>query len=321
MGDVLAERRVRSKERLDDVRARVPDWHSLAGGCVYVTGSFARGEASQFSDLDLFIVSAYEAPRLSELDAICLEADLIRATRDLGFPPFSGDGEYLQVHRVKTLVDSLGSSSDDSSNAFTARMLLLLESKALLGEDTYRDAIDRVIAKYWRDFADHSTAFMPAFLANDILRLWRTFCVNYEARTQSEPDEKKAKRKLKNYKLKHSRLLTCYSALAYLLHVFVEEGTVHPNAVTDMVRLSPTERIESVASESSAARVPADLVLATYEEFLANSAASEDDLIEAFLDRAKANELMKGATKLGEAMFGLLAAVGVGNPFYRLLVV
>ena len=37
--------------------------------------------------------------------------------------------------------------------------------------------------------------FMPAFLANDILRLWRTFCVNYEARTQTEPAEKKAKRK------------------------------------------------------------------------------------------------------------------------------
>lgn len=321
MADVLADRRAGSGNRLDAVRARVPQWLDLEGGCVYVTGSFARGEASEFSDLDLFIVSAHEAPRLSELDAICLKADLIRATKELGFPPFSGDGVYLQMHRVSELVESLGSSTDDASNTFTARMLLLLESRALLGEDVYRDAIERVITKYWRDFADHSEAFMPAFLANDILRLWRTFCVNYEARTQSEPEEKKVKRKIKNYKLKHSRLLTCYSALAYLLHVYVKDGTVHPRSVTEMVRLSPTERIESVGSESTAARASADAVLATYEDFLSNSAASEDALIEIFRDRARARELMKGATKLGEGMFDLLAAVGNGNPFYRLLVV
>jgi hypothetical protein len=62
-----------------------------------------------------------------------------------------------------------------------------------------------VVEAYWRDFLDHRQAFVPTFLTNDILRLWRTFCVNYEARTQTEPARKKAKRKLKNYKLKHRR--------------------------------------------------------------------------------------------------------------------
>ena len=67
---------------------------------------------------------------------------------------------------------------------------------------------------------------MPAFLSNDILRLWRTLCVNYEARTKTTPEQEKAKRELTNYKLKHSRLLTCYSGILYLLAIFKARGTV-----------------------------------------------------------------------------------------------
>lgn len=64
------------------------------------------------------------------------------------------------------------------------------------------------------------------FHANDILRPWRTFCVNYEARTSTDPPRQMAKRRLKNYKLKHSRLLTCYSGLLYLLAMYSSKETV-----------------------------------------------------------------------------------------------
>jgi len=104
--------------------------------------------------------------------------------------------------------------------------------------------ISDVISAYWKDYPGRKGEFLPAFLANDILRMWRTFCVNYEARTNSIPAAKKAKRKLKNYKLKHSRLLTCYSALLYLLAVFVEKETVSPEDAKQMVSYTPTERIE-----------------------------------------------------------------------------
>jgi hypothetical protein len=55
-----------------------------------------------------------------------------------------------------------------------------------------------------------------------------SLCVTYEAGTKREPDEKKAKGKIKNYKLKHSRLLTCYSGLLYLLAVHNHRNTVFP---------------------------------------------------------------------------------------------
>ena len=136
------------------------------------------------------------------------------------------------------------------NNTFTARLLLLLESKPLLGKAAYDVVISDVIAAYWKDYPDYKNDFQPVFLANDILRMWRTFCVNYEARTQSVPPEKKAKRKLKNYKLKHSRVLTCYSALLFLLAVFVEKETVTPEDVQEMVAHTPTERLELLLKSS-----------------------------------------------------------------------
>lgn len=125
---------------------------------------------------------------------------MIDVTKKHGIPEFDGDGKYLVHYSVDQLVSTLGTPNDDASNTFTARLLLLLESTAVLGEKTYSDAIDDVIASYWGDYEKHKNNFVPAFLTNDILRLWRTFCVNYEARTDREPEEKRIKRKVKNYK-------------------------------------------------------------------------------------------------------------------------
>lgn len=331
MGELLERRRRETRTRLELLRKELDDADSIAAGraCVYATGSFARGEASGHSDLDLFIVGlgTVEERQLRKLDETCLKAALIGVTRKFGIPDFSGDGEYLRHYTVDELVGSLGSAQDDATNTFTARLLLMLESHPLLGEETYDIAIDAVLSAYWRDYADHDQSFMPAFLANDVLRIWRTFCVNYEARTTTEPAEKKAKRKLKNYKLKHSRLLTCYSALAELLAVFKQEGTVSPAAAKAMIRRSPTERLEWLKSYpgSTVAGACADALLAKYEQFLTETDASEQELVERFLDPETGRRLFAEAYAFGDQMFALLEAIGrdghEASRFYRLLLV
>lgn len=191
MGEILENRRKTTNERITLFKQKLPNSARLAEGkaCVYATGSFARGEAGLHSDLDLFIVGKVEMadgkvvagkrnePKrlLGRLDEICIKAELIELTKQMNIPPFSGDGEYLKHYSVEELTKSLGSPEDDAANTFTARLLLLLESIPLVGDEVYSEAIDDVIAEYWGDFADHSKNFMPAFLANDILRLWRTF--------------------------------------------------------------------------------------------------------------------------------------------------
>lgn len=260
---------------------------------------------------------------LKRLDEICIKADLIEVTRTLKIPEFSGDGQYLNHHTVQDLTETLGTEQDDATNTFRARLLLLLESRPLLEAKVYADVTEDVVAAYWRDYDDHKDDFIPAFLANDILRLWRTFCVNYEARTKRQPDLQKAKGKLKNYKLKHSRLLTCYSALLYLLAVYRDQHTVTPGDAVAMIRRTPTERLEWLLAETKLSRAHSKIadLLGQYEYFLETTNVPENDLVDHFLDKEKSRLYMASAYTFGDTLFDVLASIGEGSRFHRLLVV
>lgn len=323
-------RRDHSRKRLEELKKQLLPAQQYAKGkaCLYVTGSYGRGEASAHSDLDLFIVGKAlpvepSASQLSPLDEICFKAHLIESSRSLRFPEFTDNGRYLTQFTDQSFVKTLGTPEDDVTNIFTARLLLLLESQPLVEAEVYQEIIERVIAKYWRDFTDHGSEFLPTFLANDILRLWRTFCVNYEARTEDQPDGKKAKRKLKNYKLKHSRLLTCYSALIYLLALVRLNDTVTPQDAIQMVRLSPLHRLEWLRTQSAFAGAHAqiDQLFAQYESFLATTDQPESEMISLFLDKGKSRELFVGAVEFGQCVYNLLMAIGQGHRFLRMLIV
>jgi predicted nucleotidyltransferase len=327
VGELLNRRRIETTNRIKQIRETLADAEKLCGltACVYSTGSFSRGEASSHSDLDLFIVSrsSDDRPGLRRLDEILIKADLIETTRKLKIPDFSGDGEYLTHYTVAQLTGTLGKPEDDVSNTFTARLLLLLESLPLLGNTAYQDIIEDVITAYWRDYEDHKTDFMPAFLANDILRMWRTFCVNYEARTQNTPPERRAARRLMNYKLKHSRLLTCYSALLYLLVVYVKNGTVSPTDAKHMISLTPTQRLEwlSVLPHLNSTRPVIEKLITFYEQFLQLTDASKNDLVALFGDKERSKQYLESAYTFGDLVFEILQSIGQNNRFYRLLVV
>ena len=333
MGE-LAERRIKTAARIKALLGQLQTAEQLAKGkaSVYVTGSFGRCEASPHSDLDLFIVGKKDgAPKqdgkegslLNRLDEICIKADLIDASRKFGFPEFSKDGLYLTHYSVHEFTKTLGTPEDDVTNTFTARLLLLLESSPLLGTQVYAEVIKEVIDAYWRDYEDHKEDFIPAFLANDILRLWRTLCVNYEARTERVPEDEKAKGKLKNYKLKHSRLLTCYSALLYLLAIYGSQKTVQPADAVTMIGLTPTARLEWLLSRGDLAHAHGAIgqLLAQYERFLETTNADEKELVKKFMDKETSRSYIGAAYKFGDLVFEVLSIIGVQNRFHRLLVV
>jgi hypothetical protein len=330
----LSDRRSQTAHRIDELRKRLTAAEAIATGkaCVYMTGSFGRREASRHSDLDLFILGknngkpvrgSKQGSELGSLDEICLKADLIEVTRQLGIQEFSGGGRWLVHYSVDDLIKTLGKPEDDVENTFTARLLLLLESQALLGDSVYRGALDDVIAAYWRDYEDHKSNFMPTFLANDILRLWRTFCVNYEARTERIPELEKAKGKLKNYKLKHSRLLTCYSAILYLIAVYSKNGSVHPSDAQKMTEFTPTQRLEWLRSQPfvSESHQVLDDLLAHYQHFLETTNVSEGELIERFMNKEVSKGYMDAAGKFGDLVFDALDGIGKRSRFHRFVVV
>ncbi len=333
MGKVIEERRQFSDERFERLRSSLVDAPGICAerACVYATGSFGRQEASEHSDVDLFIVSLsdydeekrIDRSRLSKLNEILLKAELIRATRSLKFPEFSKDGRFLDPHAATSLIQATGNQYDDAENTFTARLLLLLESRPLIGSEVYSKIIDDVIAKYWAEYPRHIDCFVPAYLANDILRYWRTLCLNYEANTSVKTPIDRAERKVKNYKLKHSRMLTCYSALLQLLFVYVKSGTVSVSDAQIMTSLTPVQRVKFVSDElgeSEPARYIEDL-LNKYERFLDVTSVSKEDLTGAFLDENGAKQLREEQSAFGDVAYKILYSIGHDNQFYRRLVI
>jgi predicted nucleotidyltransferase len=316
----MENRQAFSQKRFKALQEKLKETIHLLGdkGCIYATGSYGREEASSHSDLDAFIVVKTQEKKrlLTNVDEILTKADLIKQCQALKFPEFDKDGAFLKAFTEEELRENIGTPEDDSSNTFTARLLLLLESKPILGQEFHTKLSTEVLKKYWRDYEGHKKDFEPTFLLNDILRLWRTFCVNYESSTLGKSEEK---RKLKNYKLKHSRLMTCFSSLSYLLVVHGEKNTVGIEDVLEMTQQTPIGRLERIKKMRTGCTLLVEEVLGIYDSFLETTKVSENEL----LDKIRKGELdSTTASALGDKMSDLLGELGKKSPkLHRMLVV
>jgi predicted nucleotidyltransferase len=283
--------------------------------CVYATGSYGRLEAWTGSDADLFFLcdDADDSQRVPWTTFVRLSSLLIETTQEMGFPPFSGDGKYLDILYVGEMERVLGSREDDSLNAFTARMLLLLESQPVYADSAYAGLLERIVGFYYRDYADHADEFVPLILLNDILRFWRTLTLNYEHHrlkllplVGEELQRKKADSALKNYKLKVSRLATCFSMVANL---GAEPVPVTPQTVLDLCQLTPTERFERLRAHGAEADRLVGELLEIHDAFLASVRRPEEDLLAEFAAGETRKTALHDANRYGDIIFSLLQEV------------
>ena len=173
----------------------------------------------------------------------------------------------------------LGSQHEDAENGFTARLLLLLESRYILNEDLYLNFMADTIDFYYGDYPANRGTFRPTFLINDILRFWRTLCLNYEHKRSRKRSEQRsndpnavwrAESALDNLKLRFSRLSTCYSMVIALA---AEPTPVTPERVLELCLTAPTDRWE-IAAEHALPSARGDVrekhqqILESYEYFL-----------------------------------------------------
>jgi hypothetical protein len=240
----------------------------------------------------------------------------------------------VKAYDVKSdLIDKLGTRQDDYENVLTARLLLLLESRPILNPAVYDMAIDALVANYWRDFPKNSTNFLPVFLVNDILRFWKTLCLNYEERTWvadgesldvSAPEDSAArgKRRLHNYKLKYSRMLTCYSAVIYLMAALRRDGgTVKPEVAMAMVAESPTKRLELVADMTPNVAPAIEQILAGYGQFLTVCEEDKSQLRAKFAQTDFKKARFDEARAFGRAISELLHMIGEKSELLRYIIV
>lgn len=322
--EVFTARRAATDDALARLAAQLPrlDAGQHPGLTIYATGSLGRGEVGTHSDLDVFLVDTTtdrdDPARVGNLARIKLLSQLMDVSEAAGFPQFSGDGKFLAVHALGDLRDLLGTRDDDASNVFTARMLLLLESVPLVGHDAYRASVRGVIDEYWRDQRSPD-GFVPFFLINDLVRYWKTLCLNYEA---YRPEDRTLRR-IPLIKLRFNRLWTCFAGLAFLVAGYEPvgdgKGFITREHAVEMVELTPLESVLRTVERHPAAEPFAQRALEEMGWWLSASDAGKDELRERFADRDFYYEARDRGDVFGDAMGDMLDAVVAGTPLRRKL--
>ena len=322
---LLDSRREFSKERMTELARRLQglrEIQRLPELCVYATGSYARQEAGEHSDIDLFFVheGSSRDRRVSRLDELRLFARVIDIGEDMGFPTFSNDGEYLEILYIDDVLSKLGGREDDYHNYFTARMLLLLESAPLVGESIYRQMIDDIVEAYFRDYPDHSLNFRPVFLINDTIRFWKTLCLNYEHRRNKPEGDKDRRRRqqVKNFKLKFSRLMTCFGTVVAVCAV---PSPIEKEMISSLASSVPLDRFLAATEGDAGLDELCSEVLEDYQWFMERTALSTGDLRALFESKEDKQEMFSRAEKFGERVYGVLAHFAEKNDYHRFLVV
>lgn len=325
MNEYLAQRDVYSKERLarlQEALASHPDIRDIHNFCIYTAGSFGRGDAAKGADLDVFMFKLGSARNGENKVTISQQSlafsALIKTAKELEFPKFTDDGKYLEIHYLDDMFSALGDRDDDKNNYFTARMLLLLESKPIFGSETYRKLIDRIISDiYLRDYKNYKENFRPLFLLNDIARYWKTICLNYEARrTRTDSILQPKAKPDKRFKLKYSRLLTCYSFIASL--IAMSPGEANKENLIKVIEQGPWDRLRSATEKKSDPKGSElfENLMHEYEWFLKK--CLED--LEFYLRQNK-KEAFDTAAKFGDYMFDLLDKVKYDKDALRYLTI
>lgn len=244
-----------SEHILGTLREKMEGLSLPAGALVVVVGSIARREASAQSDIDYFVISDGDPGR----DIL---VEVAEAIGSLGLRAPSPTGAFAKVISATEILDKIG-GNNESNDDLTRRMLLLLESDWIYDEAGYRELINSVIERYIRDgITQHQLA---RFFLNDLIRYYRTICVDFEYKTVSAGKSWGDR----NIKLMFSRKLLYFSGVLAAAQTAQSSCMSKRSILISFLRKPPLVRLEDVCGSD------ASMVLESYDKFLGWMADSE----------------------------------------------
>lgn len=219
---------------------------------ICASGSFARREASSQSDLDFFAVCRTDA-QIKAAKALLNELGP-KLLQVVERPP-AIDGAFDQVESLEGMLSNIG-GEDDSNAKITRRILFLLEGDWLTNEPLHRDVFADLLLKYVRPtITEHQLAL---FLLNDIVRFYRTMCVDFDFKTVqgSKPWG------IRNIKLIFARKLLYFSGLLAVAETAQRIESEKRRVLTELLGLPAVDRTIAVCG------VQAVHALELYDYFL-----------------------------------------------------
>lgn len=205
---------------------------------VGVNGSLARREFTSGSDVDYFILKTGESAPDDTADQNVLR----EAFEAAGLKMPSTGGVFETTLLTSDLLAPIG-GDDDVNKTLTRRMLFLLEGEWIYNEEGFKQLRRNLIEKYVSD--DLGNGKLPLYLLNDIVRYWRTICIDYEHKTA---DQNKAK-PLRLAKLRISRMLLCFAGMITVGEVCRMDVAEKRTRLEELFTQPALNRLENVLSE------------------------------------------------------------------------
>lgn len=294
----LFNARDRTKQQLAETRERLRKVEYDSDASVVLFGSWGRQELTSGSDNDWAILVDG-----AERQGVCPRPGLIKELIGEDDRKPGAQGVFGCTIFGQNLVERIGLDDDDNKN-LTRRVLLLLESVPALNEEPVTRCWNAVLEGYLDDSIKGYRP--PRFLLNDMIRYWRTVCVDFVGKERTGSGEKWA---LRNIKLRLSRKALFAGGLlpVLLCHRYARDD-IHPFLV-DVLRRPSIDRVALAFLEVGAIDAGVRAIRA-YDRFIGllgdtNSRAELERLSKADVDGSR---VFREGKKLGsDFQQGLLA--------------
>jgi hypothetical protein len=286
----LLESRRLTSERIERRTALVASLDLPDDLALVFVGSWGRREVTAGSDNDFYLLTSEQPPADAEQVTKAVIAELSREEEefDRGSGEFRGPGREgifgATIVSLNDLVKKIGLQRDTNAN-LTHRMLLVLESIALHNPELHSRARNAVVETYLE--APIKANQPPRLFLNDVIRYWRTMCVDFAGKMRDRDGQGWG---LRNVKLRTTRKLLFASGLLPLLRCRELESGEIEAFVRDQFALPPADRVADAFIAYGEVEAGGS-VFSAYDRFLEKL---DDDSTRAALDaiksRAEADE-------------------------------
>ena len=219
---------------------------------VGVHGSVARREVTSGSDADLFfLVRKGDIEKTKGVQSAFREK-----LKEVGIKMPAQDGVFANpIHEVE-LLQRIGGEPD--TNQFTTRrMLFLLEGEWLYNREGFDEVRSELICHYVDNELDDRK--ICRYLLNDIIRYWRTICVDFEQKTADGTKP----RAIRLIKLRFAIMMLYFGGIAAICKTMDLPAAEKRKTLKKMFAIPPIDRLKDVFGDTETRAV-----LAAYATFL-----------------------------------------------------